>query len=421
MNKILILSIIFLSIKSTISAQSITELGRMGDSCYAVKEYKKAISYYLKADKKGLTKNQRKNALYNVACCYGLLKNKDKAYEYLVNVIKTHDYKNIIQVQNDPDLEILHGTEEWEKLIRWMQAHRSDFANPRKAEIITKDVRQFWKAYDEALKDTNNRKEIFQKRYFDIGTEGLDDYFYFKIRNMDLFVKNLSIKDKFFKSIRRNTFKTEEYKPQITRIFEKMKEIYPEARFPNVYFVIGRFNSGGTSTDAGLLVGLDMMTKSDDIPLDELSLWERNNYCRIDKLPHLVAHELVHYEQRITTDTTLLNNAILEGMADFIGEIISGKVANERQFIFAKGKEKQIWEEFKKEMYLDKSSNWIANSTQETPDRPADLGYWMGYQICKSYYDEATDKPKAIKDMLNMKDSKLFLEKSKLGEKMDKL
>jgi hypothetical protein len=31
-----------------------------------------------------------------------------------------------------------------------------------------------------------------------------------------------------------------------------------------------------------------------------------------------------------------------------------------------------------------------------------DLGYFMGYKICKSYYDRSTDKKQAIKDIIEM-------------------
>lgn len=69
-------------------------------------------------------------------------------------------------------------------------------------------------------------------------------------------------------------------------------------------------------------------------------------------------------------------------------------------------------------MFLDRYSNWIANSNQETADRPADLGYWVGYQICKFYFDEATDKRGAISEMLNIQDYKAFLVQSRTDEKL---
>jgi len=111
-------------------------------------------------------------------------------------------------------------------------------------------------------------------------------------------------------------------------------------------------------------------------------------------------------------------HAIQEGMADFIGELISGKTANERLHDWAVGNEQKVWAEFKKEMFLNRYSNWIANSNQETADRPSDLGYWVGYQICKAYFEQASDKEKAISDMLNIQDYKAFLITSKADEKL---
>jgi hypothetical protein len=41
----------------------------------------------------------------------------------------------------------------------------------------------------------------------------------------------------------------------------------------------------------------------------------------------------------------------------------------------------------------------------------------MGYEICKAYYEKATDKKAAIKEMLELQDPKAFLEKSRYGER----
>jgi len=184
-----------------------------------------------------------------------------------------------------------------------------------------------------------------------------------------------------------------------------------------MYFVIGSFTSGGTASDNGLLIGLDQAAGSADVNISELSLWERNNLTDIDAVPYLMAHELIHYQQKgMGSDTTLLKAVMVEGMADFIGELISGKTANMRLHTWAKGREKQILADFKKDMYLNKASHWIANSDEETADKPADLGYWVGYYICKAYYQNSPDKKKAINDMLHVKDYKQFYALSKADE-----
>ncbi|SDE42752.1 hypothetical protein SAMN04487996_10517 [Dyadobacter soli] len=45
----------------------------------------------------------------------------------------------------------------------------------------------------------------------------------------------------------------------------------------------------------------------------------------------------------MNSDTTLLSHPIKEGMADFIGELISGKTANQRLHIWAVGNEQKVW------------------------------------------------------------------------------
>jgi uncharacterized protein YjaZ len=189
-----------------------------------------------------------------------------------------------------------------------------------------------------------------------------------------------------------------------------------------VYFVIGKLRSAGTSCSYGLILGIDQACLSATADTSELNTWEKNNISLFKNLPHTVAHELIHFQQAgMANDTSLLKAAILEGMADFIGELISGKSSNERLKLYAIGKEKAIWESFKKDMYLDRANNWIGNADQETADKPADLGYWIGYQICKAYYENASDKQKAIDDMLHIQNYPSFLAQSKWEEKITTL
>jgi uncharacterized protein YjaZ len=44
--------------------------------------------------------------------------------------------------------------------------------------------------------------------------------------------------------------------------------------------------------------------------------------------------------------------------------------------------------------------------------KPADLGYWVGYRIVKSYYQHATDKRRALREILEMTDPKAFVANS---------
>lgn len=408
------LLILFLLASTATVAQVRPE--KIADSLYIAKNFKEAGRYYLKATRQVDFEVLRSDNYYNAACCYALSGQKDSALVLLTKAVNG-GYKNIDQIKKDTDLKSLASLPGWSKLLNSIKTVKNSTADPYKAKLITSDVKNFWKAYDLAKKDTANAINLYQKYYVDPASNGLQDYLGYKIKNLKNFVKSVNSKPQFYTAVRKNTYAVDQQKPQMIQSFVKFKQIYSKARFPDIYFVIGAFNSGGTSTDAGLLIGLDQSARTKEIPVKELNLWQQNNFTNLQSLPNLIAHELIHFNQDgLGTDTTLLAGALTEGMADFIGELISGQTANERLHVWANGKEKQIWTDFQKEMYLNKSRNWIANSDQETADKPADLGYWVGYQICKAYYNKSADKNKAVSDMLNIKNYKEFYDKSGAGQ-----
>ena len=66
-----------------------------------------------------------------------------------------------------------------------------------------------------------------------------------------------------------------------------------------------------------------------------------------------------------------------------------------------------------------KRNEWLFNATSAPAGLPADLGYFIGAKICESYYNQASDKQQAIKDLLTLDPDKAdeFLTKSKYADK----
>jgi hypothetical protein len=414
MNK-LFLALALTGISAVTCAQSRNTLSKKADSLYKAKNYSAAGPYYVKAANAAEYKPLKKNDFYNAACSYALAGKSDSAF-LLLHAALDNGYTNLKHIKEDTDFNTLHALAQWQNVIN-TRMPVIDTDNPYQAKLVTTDVQNFWKAYDLAQKDTANRYAIYKKYYLDLASRGMQDYFAYKVSSLASFVKGHDRRPKFYAGIRKNTYKVETQKKQMQQSFVNFKKLYPAARFPDMYFIIGAFSSGGTASDNGLLVGLDQSAGSPDVPVEELSLWERNNLANIDALPYLMAHELIHYQQKgMGNDTTLLKGVLVEGMADFIGELISGKTANPRLHTWAKGREKQIWTDFKKDMYLNKANHWIANSDEETAEKPADLGYWVGYYICKAYYQNSADKKKAIDEMLHIKDYRQFYTLSKAPE-----
>jgi hypothetical protein len=392
---------------------------RLADSLYQKGNFLLATDYYLQVSELSDFKTGKGNALYNAACCLALQQKTDSAFIILELAIRTTSVDKAA-LTNDQDLQVLHKDPRWNKIVSRLKAVKSLNDNPDKVIFFTKDVNNFWRAYDKALKDTSRFREIFKKYYFDKASEGMNDYMGYKVSSIDNFIKHIKTCPGFYRSIKDATLSVDRYKKEFYASFRTFKELYPPAKFPDIYFVIGALTSGGTVSNNGLLIGVNQIANTSNTVTRELTPAQLTRLNDVVVLPGIIAHELIHFQQYgMANDTTTLSFAIKEGMADFMGELISGTTVNDRLYQWARGKEKQIWNKFKHDMFLNKYSDWMANSSQATADNLPDQGYWIGYQICKAYYEKAANKKAAINEMLHIQDYKAFLKKSGWEEKLE--
>jgi Predicted Zn-dependent protease (DUF2268) len=108
---------------------------------------------------------------------------------------------------------------------------------------------------------------------------------------------------------------------------------------------------------------------------------------------------------------TLLRHSIKEGSADLIAEILTGEP---KRNAYGETHARELWQEFRADLHSRDYSRWLYNgwNTKNLGERPADLGYWMGYQITKAYYDRAADKRQAIRNIISITDFDRFLAES---------
>lgn len=291
--------------------------------------------------------------------------------------------------------------------------------DPEKVKFVTSDIDNFWRTFDLADKETVKEKkiEIFQKEYFDKGSIGLQDFTAARIKSAKNLVESIEKHPKYYASIRNSTLRIADFEKKMRKSFRKLKEIYPDAVFPDVYFLVGVLNSGGTLSKRGLLIGSEMYGLTPKAPREELNNWLKSVLLPVENLPYIVAHESIHYQQKMAPHFSLLAKSIQEGMCDFIAELIAGKHANQVQKSYGEAHEAALWKEFQPAMWEKDYSKWIYDGLN-AKDRPADMGYYMGYKIVQSYYNHAKDKRQAIKDILEIKDLPKFYEASNYGKKI---
>lgn len=291
-------------------------------------------------------------------------------------------------------------------------------------KIITNDVYNFWKAYDKIIteKDTLKQLNLIQTLYIDKGTPGLKGIM--KARNYSAkeYVYAINHYPQFWNSVRQNTQKANQFSKHINVGIVKLKNIYPELQPVNTYFEIGILRTGGTTIDKMLLIGseialADKHTITDEIDAKYPHLRKYFNTEPIKDVVFLNTHEYIHTQQKETIGKILLSQTVIEGVAEFLAEIALNKKSPNPQIAFGFKNEEAIKKEYEKEMFSSNIYNWIMNN-DKNQFGIRDLGYFIGYAICKKYYNSSLDKKLAVKEMIDLdynNDIELikFVEKSK--------
>src|SRR5687768_12677543 len=146
--------------------------------------------------------------------------------------------------------------------------------DPLKAEIIYSDIDAFWTAFEKACE---NKTATPFETYLSKGSQGVKDFIPYRIISADSLYRKVIRNKKKYEAIRESTHKLKEKEKQISAAFFALEYLYPKAVFPPTYFVIGRFNSGGTSSPHGLIIGAEMQGS-------------------VEGVPYVVAHELIHFQ-----------------------------------------------------------------------------------------------------------------------------
>ena len=338
-------------------------------------------------------------------------------------------------------------------------------APPDSVRLVTSDIPNFWRAYGMAAgKDSAEQVRIYQTIYLHGGSPGLRDWLVLRLMNRGVvrermiaagwragqldslprdslarvrepFAERSAAEElahavamfpRYYADVRAHTLSLAA-DTSVTRSIRRglagLTDLYPEARFPDVYFVIGTLSTGGTAGPSGMLIGTEQYGSGPDTPREELPDWAKVATAAhsFANLARLVVHEAVHTQQGSAGSgggqrSTLLRQALVEGVADFLTDLALGprSLAEPRE-IYGRAHEHAVWVDFKDEMATDSTvRTWMYNG-MVPPDKnhgAVDIGYWVGSRIARAYYERAADKRAAVRELLRLEDAERLLAES---------
>lgn len=268
--------------------------------------------------------------------------------------------------------------------------------------VHTEDVELFYKIYEAA----NGRPsaEQLQRDYLDAGSAGLKQFA--KLRNITgaRIADNLTKHPTVYANAKRCLAVLPRIRQRTETALRTLIDLYPEARLPPITIAVGRGKPVGVGSPAtGLQIGLEALCATEWLNPDIE-----------DRFVNVIAHEYAHVQQREELvdkkQLTVLEGSLMEGAAEFVAELMDAEAAAYSRFTsMTAGREHELETAFLADLDKTDISKWLYNGTME---KPGDLGYWIGYRIVKSYYRGASDKRQAVRDILEMPEPRMFLERS---------
>lgn len=293
-------------------------------------------------------------------------------------------------------------------------------------EVVTTPIDRFWTYYDQAIQDNVNAKKYLTK-FICEGSNATKDYYHIRYENVENMYKVMIEKNpEYYNHVRKHITpdKLKKVSNESKKMMVRFAEIYPSAVFPKTYLIPDLINGSGTLTELGLFIGVTMFAKSDKMPRENLNDWQKNTITEFNNMKFDLVHELMHFQQSYGDSENrnlLIGKLIEEGVCDFLVTLLTednkmSPVMQKRlNYINKSGNMNFMMNELKKDLYSNDLSKWMYNGGG-IQDRPSNLGYTMGYLICKSYYENSTNKKLAIFELLNTDNFKKIIRESEFNE-----
>lgn len=218
-------------------------------------------------------------------------------------------------------------------------------------------------------------------------------------------------------------------KADLRSIYLALSGLFPNEILPRVEVVIGAGTSAGIALPNVQVIGLETLCAASPTEAEFRSA-----------LRYFFAHEPIHSFQPALDEATLgadplLTLALQEGVADMVAALIIGYAPDAERDQWAMARKDALFQQFHADRRTLSESvargetlatfsaearaalgRWHFNHNQVAEDWRSDLGYWIGRQIASAYVDQASDKRKAIRDLVQGMDPVTVLQASGLSD-----
>ena len=275
--------------------------------------------------------------------------------------------------------------------------------NPEMAEMKYTDVTHFVEAF-EKLAQAEDSLTVLNKFYFDRASIGLKEYINRHGLTPLLLKDAIAESPEQYKKIGQFLDDISLLEQEYLKTLKNFHGVLPSSMYPPTYLLVGANRGIAQASKVGQLVTITRVVDDQD------------------KLKRLIVHELAHFQQAKSMgiqnyaalygqQNNMLGLCLREGGAEFITSLVLGNITKAETLEYFQNHESALKTRFVKDLENQDMKYWMWDSIKDE-SVPQLLGYVMGYQICKAFYENNDDKSKAMESILVMESPEKFLEES---------
>lgn len=243
----------------------------------------------------------------------------------------------------------------------------------------------------------------------------------YRVTGADL-ADRLQERPRFYRSLAGLRARLRPFEDEALQAMARVRELVPGTPEVPVFVFVGTLGPGATVKEVGacgggphglgILIPVEALALT---PSTDMSEFPEGRAGRADAsaFAGLVAHEYAHVAQvqlqgleryrTIYTEpgrNTHLAFAIREGAADLLSWLASGQLRERHRYMLAN--HSKLWREFRPLAGQPVSSSyWFGRNDPQFPERPPQLGYALGWSICRHFHENAEDQPHALRQLLS--------------------
>ncbi|MGI9551371.1 MAG: DUF2268 domain-containing putative Zn-dependent protease [Aurantibacter sp.] len=291
------------------------------------------------------------------------------------------------------------------------------------------DIANFRETF-KALQQGGDTLTAFQN-YFDKASPGMRGWISRYNWTPEKLAKRVALQPKYYASLLNIDKELKGFEKDISEHYDNMKALYPSEFVtipPTYYFIM--WGGGGSIELTGNMISIDYFGNKEGLDPKEFEQYGglfpngRFPIVGIDDVPQVAVHEVAHLFQTYLqgeldyvsmyldeSKTTMLAYAIREGGAEFIAYLGTG-LKDPKKHKYGDLHEKELWQLFKPLLkeHPDEHKGWFSGKSDERPEWPWQVGYYLGFKMIEHYYETTNDKEKALLDILSAKDKDIYQE-----------